>query len=103
MLASGNNPTPNELEAGTAGPHDRLLNGYQVEIATDSIDRTHKMALEAEQLGASVLEDLRRQREQIKNAARHVQETDHDLDRSNRILRDMLRRLTELVLFPMIF
>lgn len=60
--------------------------------ATDSIDRTHRMALEAEQLGASVLEDLRRQREQIRIASRHLQDTDQDLDRSNRILRDMLRR-----------
>lgn len=50
------------------------------------------MALEAEQIGSTVLGDLRRQREQIQSANRHLQDTDQDLSRSNRILRDMLQR-----------
>ena len=50
------------------------------------------MALEAEQIGSTVLGDLRRQREQIQSANRHLQHTDQDLSRSNRILRDMLQR-----------
>lgn len=58
-----------------------------------SLERTHRMALEAEQIGANVLSDLRRQREQLTHAARTLRDTDQDLDTSNRILREMLRRM----------
>lgn len=99
LLFSGTGARPEDLEAGIYGnytaPQDRLLSGYQdreLEKAGDSLNRTQRMALEAEQIGANVLIDLRRQREQIKLASRHLHDTDYDLDESNRIMRDMLRR-----------
>lgn len=99
LLFSGAGAKPEDLEAGIYGkyvaPQDRLLSGYherELENAGDSLNRTQRMALEAEQIGANVLIDLRRQREQIKLASRHLHETDYDLDESNRLIRNMLRR-----------
>lgn len=62
-------------------------------LPLDSLDRSNKMAIEAEQIGSSVLEDLRRQREQIERAGRYLHETDNDVDLSNRILRDIIRKM----------
>lgn len=62
-------------------------------LPLDSLDRSNKMAIEAEQIGSTVLEDLRRQREQIERAGRYLHETDNDVDLSNRILRDIIRKM----------
>lgn len=78
-----------DLEAGF-DPSQQLL---QQESSHTRLERTQRMALEAEQIGANVLSDLRRQREQIQHAGRALQDTDQDLDSSNRLLRDMLRRM----------
>ena len=64
----------------------------QLDHAGDRLQTSHRLALETEQLGATVLSDLRRQREQIVRASNTLHETDANLDRSNRIMRDMLRR-----------
>ena len=92
LLFSGLAAHPSDMEAGIYSPTAPLLS-QQLDAATSSLDRSHRMALEAEQAGADVLNDLRRQREQIERANRNLQDTDQDLDRSNRILRTMLRRV----------
>ncbi len=75
-------------------PTEHLLSGYDQlgRDAHEKLERTHRMALEAEQIGASVLSDLRIQREQINRASTTLGNADTDLDKSNRLLRDMLRR-----------
>ncbi|PJF16709.1 hypothetical protein PSACC_03468 [Paramicrosporidium saccamoebae] len=78
MLFSG---TPEDMEAGIFSPTDRLLNDYEgLDASGQRLDRTQRMALEAEEIGANVLGDLRRQREQIQRASRVLHETDNDLD-----------------------
>jgi vesicle transport through interaction with t-SNAREs protein 1 len=92
LLFSGMATTPADMEAGLFSPTDPLLS-HQLQTGGTSIDRSHRMALEAEQMGANVLSDLRKQREQIERANRHLHDADQDLDTSNKILRDMLRRM----------
>jgi vesicle transport through interaction with t-SNAREs protein 1 len=83
------------MEAGIFSPTDRLLDDYQgLDDSGRRLDRTQRMALEAEEIGANVLGDLRRQREQIQRASRVLHETDNDLDQSNRLLKDILRMYT---------
>lgn len=79
-----------DLEAGF-DPSQQLL--HQESSPQGRLERTQRMALEAEQIGANVLGDLRRQREQIQHSNRILHDTDQDLDSSNRILREMLRRM----------
>lgn len=69
-------------------PTARLLDQSNVRL-----ERSQRMAQEAEQAGASILTDLRKQREQLRNASRVLRETDQDLDTSNRMVREMLRRM----------
>ena len=92
LLFSGMAANPADMEAGLFSPSDPLLS-HQLQAGGVSIDRSHRMALEAEEVGANVLSDLRKQREQIERANRHLHDADHDLDTSNKILRDMLRRM----------
>lgn len=80
-------------------PRGRLLDGNQAigssasaTTMEDRLAQTQRLALETEQLGISVLADLRRQREQIERAGQVLHETDTDISRSNKILRDIRRR-----------
>lgn len=72
----------------------RLLSDYEhIQRTNTRLDRTQRLAAEAEQIGANVLSDLRRQREQIERASQTLHETDIDIDRSNRMLRKMVRKV----------
>jgi vesicle transport through interaction with t-SNAREs protein 1 len=74
-------------------PHSRLLSDYDSMQRTNAhLDRTQLLASEAEQIGATVLSDLRRQREQIERASQALQETDQDIERSNKLLKKMINR-----------
>lgn len=53
---------------------ERLLKAnYLLESGSDRLDSSHRIALETEQLGSSILRDLRGQREQIENTRDTVQ------------------------------
>lgn len=51
-----------------------------------------RMAHETEQMGANVLMDLQRQREQLRHANQTLHETNANVDQSNRVIREMLRK-----------
>lgn len=73
--------------------NDRLLADYDhLQLTDDRLARTQRLASEAEQIGASVLSDLRRQREQLDRAHRSMQHAEADLDESNQIIARMIRR-----------
>jgi vesicle transport through interaction with t-SNAREs protein 1 len=95
-----------DFEPIAAGSMDPASDASQALLSNSQsatgLDRTQRMALEAEQVGANVLIDLRKQREQLQNAQRTLVGTDQDLDASNRILREMLRRMKANKLFSMI-
>lgn len=95
LLFGNKHVTPEDMEAGIFSPTDRLLEDYDgIDATSQRLDRTQRMALEAEQIGVNVLGDLRRQREQIQRASRVLHDADHELDQSNRVLRDIKRIMT---------
>ncbi|KAI9500850.1 vesicle transport V-snare protein, variant [Coemansia spiralis] len=71
----------------------RLLSGNE-RLAQGSrrLQESHRLALDTEAVGASILNDLRSQREQIVNTRDTLMQADSHLDRSNRTLRTMTRR-----------
>lgn len=80
---NGNNPTFSNRPAGSL----EMMN-----VDEDRIARTHLLAIETQNLGEAVLEDLRRQREQIWHTNQALQQTDGAIDHSNVVMRDMWRR-----------
>lgn len=58
----------------------------------DRLVETQRLAVEAEQLGFTTMNDLKRQREQLERARRNLYQTDADLDRSNNLMTSMMRR-----------
>ncbi|KAJ2769500.1 Vesicle transport V-snare protein [Coemansia nantahalensis] len=67
--------------------NERLLRGSQ------RLQESHRVAMETEAVGASILNDLRSQREQIVNTRDTLMQADAHIDRSQRTLRTMTRRL----------
>jgi hypothetical protein len=83
-----------EIDDGRNNPHVRLLEEYEhVQRTSVHLERTQRLAAEAEMVGASVLGDLRRQREQLERANRNLRETEADIDQSNDLLQSMIRRV----------
>ncbi|RKP25736.1 snare region anchored in the vesicle membrane C-terminus-domain-containing protein [Syncephalis pseudoplumigaleata] len=91
---------------GQAGAHDsanadathldhrqRLLSGTdRLQQSTRRLEEGHRLALETEALGASILGDLRAQREQIQHTRDTLHEADSYVDKAQRTLRGMARR-----------
>ncbi|KAJ1943093.1 Vesicle transport V-snare protein [Linderina macrospora] len=67
--------------------NERLLRGSQ------RLQDSHRVAMETEAVGASILNDLRSQREQIVHTRDTLMQADSHVDRSQRTLRTMARRL----------
>ncbi|KAJ1881891.1 Vesicle transport V-snare protein [Coemansia sp. RSA 1722] len=95
--ASGGN-TMMGSDGGLAGlegdQRTRLLSGSErLAAGTQRLEQSHRIAIETESVGASILQDLRSQREQIVNTRNTLMEADSHIDRSQRTLRTMTRRL----------
>ncbi|KAJ2777002.1 Vesicle transport V-snare protein [Coemansia interrupta] len=72
----------------------RLLSGNErLEGGTRRLQESHRIAIETEAVGAGILQDLRAQREQIVSTRNTLMEADAHIDRSQRTLRTMTRRL----------
>ncbi|XP_060781173.1 vesicle transport through interaction with t-SNAREs homolog 1B [Neoarius graeffei] len=61
--------------------------------ATQSITRSHHIAVESEQIGTDIIEELGQQREQLDRTRDRLVHTGENLSRSRKILRTMSRRL----------
>lgn len=71
----------------------QLLSGTaSLERSTQRLVDSQRLANETEQIGATILTDLRGQREQISNARNTLMEADGYVDKSIRTLRGMARR-----------
>lgn len=70
-------------------------NSDQLDRTTLKLDQGYRVALETEQLGASVLGNLGTQRESLNRTRHRLTEMDHDLGRSSRILSVMIRRVMQ--------
>ncbi|XP_076013522.1 vesicle transport through interaction with t-SNAREs homolog 1B isoform X1 [Genypterus blacodes] len=71
-----------------------LLQGTDsLNSASQSIERSQRIAAESEQIGTEIIEELGGQREQLDRARDRLVNTGENLSRSRKILRSMSRRL----------
>ncbi|KAJ1997553.1 Vesicle transport V-snare protein, partial [Coemansia thaxteri] len=71
----------------------RLLSGNErLAKGSQRLQQSHRIAIETEAVGASILNDLRTQREQIVNTRETLMQADSHIDLSHRTLRTMARR-----------
>jgi hypothetical protein len=60
---------------------------------SQAIQETQRMAQESEEISLTILNDLRRQREEIYKAQQTLQVTDTHVGQSNRLMREMFARM----------
>ncbi|RKP11225.1 t-SNARE [Piptocephalis cylindrospora] len=73
---------------------DRLLGGTQrLQDSSRRLEESNRLALDTETLGIGILGDLRAQREQIQHTRSTLQEADSYVDRAQRTLKGMARRM----------
>lgn len=71
-----------------------LLQGHEhLNNATQSIERSQRIAAETDQIGTDIIEELGDQREQLDRTRDRLVNTGENLSRSRKILRAMSRRL----------
>ncbi|KAL0969457.1 hypothetical protein UPYG_G00227610 [Umbra pygmaea] len=71
-----------------------LLQGHEhLNNATQSIERSQRIAAETDQIGVDIIEELGEQREQLDRTRDRLVNTGENLSRSRKILRAMSRRL----------
>ncbi|XP_053306187.1 vesicle transport through interaction with t-SNAREs homolog 1A isoform X4 [Spea bombifrons] len=69
-----------------------LDNTERLERSSRRLEAGYQVAIETEQVGQSILENLSQDREKIQRARERLRETDTNLGKSSRILTGMLRR-----------
>ncbi|KAL8169570.1 UNVERIFIED_CONTAM: hypothetical protein K2H54_052566 [Gekko kuhli] len=71
-----------------------LLQGTEsLNRASESIERSHQIAAETDQIGTDIIEELGEQREQLERTKSRLVNTNENLSKSRKILRSMSRRL----------
>ncbi|XP_056152497.1 vesicle transport through interaction with t-SNAREs homolog 1B [Lampris incognitus] len=87
-------PSQNEQSTYLQSQRALLLQGTEsLSNATQSIERSHRIATETDQIGADIIEELGEQREQLDRTRNRLENTGENLSRSRKILRAMSRRL----------
>ncbi|RCK62356.1 t-SNARE VTI1 [Candida viswanathii] len=71
-----------------------LSNNSSLERSSQRIFDSQRVALETENIGSNILNDLRSQREQISNSRNTLSQADNYIDKSIQTLKVMSRRLT---------
>ncbi|XP_048710035.1 vesicle transport through interaction with t-SNAREs homolog 1B isoform X1 [Caretta caretta] len=61
--------------------------------ATQSIDRSHRIAAETDQIGTEIIEELGDQREQLERTKSRLVNTSENLSKTRKILRSMSKRI----------
>ncbi|XP_036754391.2 vesicle transport through interaction with t-SNAREs homolog 1A isoform X1 [Manis pentadactyla] len=74
-----------------------LDNTGRLERASRRLEAGYQIAVETEQIGQEMLENLSHDREKIQRARERLRETDANLGKSSRVLTGMLRRLASLM------
>ncbi|PKI85701.1 t-SNARE VTI1 [Malassezia vespertilionis] len=71
----------------------RMLEGTSLlEQGTERLENSTRLALESEDIGANILQDLRGQREQLEHSRNTLHTADAHIGRSSRTLQQMIRR-----------
>ncbi|XP_026560553.1 vesicle transport through interaction with t-SNAREs homolog 1A isoform X1 [Pseudonaja textilis] len=72
-----------------------LDNTERLERSSRRLEAGYQIAVETEQIGQDILENLNHDREKIQRARDRLRETDANLGKSSRILTGMLRRIIQ--------
>ncbi|XP_063818645.1 vesicle transport through interaction with t-SNAREs homolog 1A isoform X4 [Pseudophryne corroboree] len=72
-----------------------LDNTERLERSSRRLESGYQIAVETEQIGHGILENLSQDREKIQRARERLRETDTNLGKSSRILTGMLRRIIQ--------
>ncbi|XP_069835880.1 vesicle transport through interaction with t-SNAREs homolog 1A isoform X1 [Dendropsophus ebraccatus] len=72
-----------------------LDNTERLERSSRRLEAGYQIAVETEQIGQNILENLSQDREKIQRARDRLRETDTNLGKSSRILTGMLRRIIQ--------
>ncbi|XP_072896252.1 vesicle transport through interaction with t-SNAREs homolog 1B [Hemitrygon akajei] len=84
----------NEQSNHLASQRALLLQGTDsLNRASQSLDRSHRIAAETDQIGSEIIEELGEQRDQLERSKDRLINTGENLSRSRKILRAMSRRI----------
>ncbi|XP_073451977.1 vesicle transport through interaction with t-SNAREs homolog 1A isoform X3 [Aquarana catesbeiana] len=72
-----------------------LDNTERLDRSSRRLEAGYQIAVETEQIGQNILENLNQDREKIQRARERLRETDTNLGKSSRILTGMLRRIIQ--------
>ncbi|KAE8589368.1 hypothetical protein XENTR_v10017542 [Xenopus tropicalis] len=72
-----------------------LDNTERLERSSRRLEAGYQVAVETEQIGQNILENLNQDREKIQRARERLRETDANLGKSSRVLTGMLRRIIQ--------
>ncbi|XP_063254837.1 vesicle transport through interaction with t-SNAREs homolog 1B [Prinia subflava] len=87
--------TENEQSTNLQSQRVLLLQGTDsLNRASESIERSHRIAAETDQIGTDIIEELGEQREQLERTKGRLVNTSENLSKSRKILRSMSRRIT---------
>lgn len=87
--------TENEQSTNLQSQRVLLLQGTDsLNRASESIERSHRIAAETDQIGTDIIEELGEQREQLERTKSRLVNTTENLSKSRKILRSMSRRIT---------
>ncbi|XP_065491488.1 vesicle transport through interaction with t-SNAREs homolog 1B [Caloenas nicobarica] len=87
--------TENEQSTNLQSQRVLLLQGTDsLNRASQSIERSHRIAAETDQIGTDIIEELGEQREQLERTKSRLVNTSENLSKSRKILRSMSRRIT---------
>nr|CAG8503956.1 3931_t:CDS:2 [Entrophospora candida] len=82
-----------DLDRTSMDQRTRLLSSTErLNDSSKRLQDSHRIALEIENIGADVLGDIRRQREQIIHTRNTLMEADSYIDKAQRTLKGMTRR-----------
>ncbi|XP_036121515.1 vesicle transport through interaction with t-SNAREs homolog 1A isoform X2 [Molossus molossus] len=93
LLGDDGNSSENQLIKLREERAHLLDNTERLERSSRRLEAGYQIAVETEQIGQEVLENLSHDREKIQRARERLRETDANLGKSSRVLTGMLRRL----------
>ncbi|XP_028936323.1 vesicle transport through interaction with t-SNAREs homolog 1A isoform X1 [Ornithorhynchus anatinus] len=95
LLGDDGNSSENQLIKLREERAHLLDNTERLERSSRRLEAGYQIAVETEQIGQEMLENLNHDREKIQRARDRLRETDANLGRSSRILTGLLRRIIQ--------
>ncbi|XP_033628626.1 vesicle transport through interaction with t-SNAREs homolog 1B-like [Asterias rubens] len=84
----------NQVNAAQSSQRSKLLQGQDtLNRTSQSLDRTHRIAAETDEIGVGIIDELDGQKEQLLNAKDKLENMDSSLGKSKQILNTIGRRI----------